>query len=377
MKNNYAEGEDEVTVLSTTMLQRAEALRIARGVLERRGAGGSILTTPTIEPGKSFDLVSMASWIVTGAMGLPLTSDEVRSRGEYVEADQAVTVAATGSGFHRVLHDGDTAERIPDVPEDYPADARADFFWPISNGTTRAALILDRDGDWITAKVVGMHRASGEYEPGVWAEVGIPAAVPDAPEVRLPGQVYLGPGHRPKYAYPAGVRIPDAPEAAVESDEVKRAEQDYWSRNVPKIEWGPEVTIGGPIREHARSEFSGNWRQPDPITPAERERMTNSAELSRAITEWPAEIPPTILDVLPEISIDRGGIQFSPPEPADDEGLATPDGADDVARAEADYRSRNTYDQIDWDAAKRAGFTYTPLPDGAARLDAIEEDPFA
>ena len=54
-----------------------------------------------------------------------------------------------------------------------PALATARFFWPISNGTARAALTVQRDGGRIVARVVGMSRGGDEYEPGTYAEIDV------------------------------------------------------------------------------------------------------------------------------------------------------------------------------------------------------------
>ena len=60
------------------------------------------------------------------------------------------------------------------VPEDYQALALQRFFWPISQGTSRAALAVERDGDRVVAKVVGMSRSDGDdYEPGTYAELDL------------------------------------------------------------------------------------------------------------------------------------------------------------------------------------------------------------
>ena len=44
------------------------------------------------------------------------------------------------------------------IPEDHPAIALARFWWPISNGTTRAALTVNRVNGDLVAQVIGMHR---------------------------------------------------------------------------------------------------------------------------------------------------------------------------------------------------------------------------
>jgi hypothetical protein len=59
------------------------------------------------------------------------------------------------------------------VPEDYPALALAWFFWPISEGTTRAALAISRDGDRVVASVIGMARGEDAFEPTVYAEIDL------------------------------------------------------------------------------------------------------------------------------------------------------------------------------------------------------------
>lgn len=71
-----------------------------------------------------------------------------------------------------------------DVPEDHPAVALRRFFWPISDGTTRAALTLRHtSGGRLHAQVVGMSRGrtndDGEspYWPGVYADLPLSALV--------------------------------------------------------------------------------------------------------------------------------------------------------------------------------------------------------
>jgi hypothetical protein len=59
------------------------------------------------------------------------------------------------------------------VPEDFPSLALQRFFWPISEGVTRGALAVVREGDRILVRVVGMSRHVHEFEPGVWAEIDI------------------------------------------------------------------------------------------------------------------------------------------------------------------------------------------------------------
>ncbi len=59
------------------------------------------------------------------------------------------------------------------VAEDFPAMALARFFWPISDGTTRAALAVVRDGDRILARVVGMARKEDPFEPVTYAEIDV------------------------------------------------------------------------------------------------------------------------------------------------------------------------------------------------------------
>jgi hypothetical protein len=59
------------------------------------------------------------------------------------------------------------------VPENYPADAAARFFWPISEGTTRAALAIVREGGRLLARVVGMARGEDAFEPVTYAEIDL------------------------------------------------------------------------------------------------------------------------------------------------------------------------------------------------------------
>lgn len=59
------------------------------------------------------------------------------------------------------------------VPEDFPSLALQRFFWPISEGVTRGALAVVREGDRILVRVVGMSRQQHAFEPGVYAEIDI------------------------------------------------------------------------------------------------------------------------------------------------------------------------------------------------------------
>jgi hypothetical protein len=70
MTTEYVGKEDDVSMLNNDQLARAEALRMARAVLEVRGVGGSFLTPGSIQPGKAYDITSMANWIITGQYGL-------------------------------------------------------------------------------------------------------------------------------------------------------------------------------------------------------------------------------------------------------------------------------------------------------------------
>jgi hypothetical protein len=67
--------------------------------------------------------------------------------------------------------DEHAAERS--VPGDLPAVALARFFWPISEGTTQAALAVVRDGDRIVARVVGMARQEDPFVPVTYAEIDL------------------------------------------------------------------------------------------------------------------------------------------------------------------------------------------------------------
>lgn len=58
------------------------------------------------------------------------------------------------------------------VPADLPAVALTRFYWPISNGCTRAALAIVRRDGRLYAQVVGMHRNDDDnYESGAYVEI--------------------------------------------------------------------------------------------------------------------------------------------------------------------------------------------------------------
>lgn len=67
------------------------------------------------------------------------------------------------------------------VPEDFPALALERFFWPISGGVTKAALVVVRDGDRTVARVVGMARQEDPFVPVTYAEVDL-SSVPGEQE---------------------------------------------------------------------------------------------------------------------------------------------------------------------------------------------------
>jgi hypothetical protein len=71
------------------------------------------------------------------------------------------------------------------VPVDHPAEQVTRFFWPISDGTSRAALALVRDDDGqVRAQVVGLARGDADdrgefpYRPVVYAEVTVAMPAP-------------------------------------------------------------------------------------------------------------------------------------------------------------------------------------------------------
>jgi hypothetical protein len=91
-------------------------------------------------------------------------------RAERYSLEEAQSAAAADA-----YCDDHAAERS--VPEDYPALALARFFWPISEGITKAGLAICRDGDRIVARVVGMARGEDAFEPVTYAEISIAGAV--------------------------------------------------------------------------------------------------------------------------------------------------------------------------------------------------------
>lgn len=62
------------------------------------------------------------------------------------------------------------------VPRDYPAAAAEHFYWPISDGCTRAALVIVHRDDKTYAQVVGMgRRGDDRYHPSEYVEVEVTA----------------------------------------------------------------------------------------------------------------------------------------------------------------------------------------------------------
>jgi hypothetical protein len=69
------------------------------------------------------------------------------------------------------------------VPADFPALRLERFFWPISEGTSRAALAIVRENGRVLARVVGMSRGDADaYEPGTYAEIDLTGLLTDQPE---------------------------------------------------------------------------------------------------------------------------------------------------------------------------------------------------
>jgi len=66
------------------------------------------------------------------------------------------------------------------VPVDFPALRLERFFWPVSEGTSRAALAIVRENGRVLARVVGMGRSDADaYEPGTYAEIDLTGLLTD------------------------------------------------------------------------------------------------------------------------------------------------------------------------------------------------------
>jgi hypothetical protein len=79
-----------------------------------------------------------------------------------------------GSAEAAIERDAFASAHETSVPEDHPAIAMSRFFWPVSNGTRRGALVVMRNGDEFVAQVVGMarHDDSG-FVPEAWTEISL------------------------------------------------------------------------------------------------------------------------------------------------------------------------------------------------------------
>lgn len=92
------------------------------------------------------------------------------------EADRHAWVRAHGAESH--------------VPADFPALRLERFFWPISEGTSRAALAIVRENGRVLARVVGMGRNNADaYEPGTYAEIDLTGLLADP---AVPNQLESG-----------------------------------------------------------------------------------------------------------------------------------------------------------------------------------------
>lgn len=60
------------------------------------------------------------------------------------------------------------------VPEDHPAIAMSRFWWPVSGGTKRGALVVTRNGDELVAQVVGMSRHDDTgFVPDAYTQISL------------------------------------------------------------------------------------------------------------------------------------------------------------------------------------------------------------
>jgi hypothetical protein len=87
----------------------------------------------------------------------------------YFVAEEYTLPAAQAHAARDAYCDAHASERH--VPADFPALALQSFFWPISDGTTRAALAIVWDGDRVVARVIDMARQEDPFEPVVYAEI--------------------------------------------------------------------------------------------------------------------------------------------------------------------------------------------------------------
>lgn len=120
------------------------------------------------------------------AMGRsPRSEYEVRHNAPYHGLDEHGYYIGRG---HRL----DEAERFAErhahvwdmpnksVPEDYPALKLKRFFWPISEGITRGALVVVEKKGRLVAQVIGMSRGGDSpapdypFVPAVYAQVKVP-----------------------------------------------------------------------------------------------------------------------------------------------------------------------------------------------------------
>jgi hypothetical protein len=79
-----------------------------------------------------------------------------------------------GSAEAAIEYDAFASAHDTSVPGDHPAIAMSRFWWPVSNGLSRGALVVTRNGDDLVAQVVGMscHDDTG-FVPDAYTEISL------------------------------------------------------------------------------------------------------------------------------------------------------------------------------------------------------------
>lgn len=126
----------------------------------------------------------------------PGTKDETEYALRHVDPASLRAYGPRCTGYHHSQHYTakaamDSAERHAwarrqgaecHVPATYPAIMMERFFWPISDGTSQAALAIATDDGRLVARVVGMGRKDDDrYHPETYVEITLADAGHDFP----------------------------------------------------------------------------------------------------------------------------------------------------------------------------------------------------
>lgn len=220
---NRDEYPEEVSVLSNEMMQRVEAARQARALLEKRAVRQGGIFSPPIpqpEPTDVMDVIHLASWFLTG-----------QDPWEYLHAEGAVPV---GNAFLERLR-----EEQADFPQEYCPNPQCE------SPQCQRLRAADSRAAELPSKTVCQH-------PGT------------PPQAELAKLEFWG-------CYVCGVVVKNR--AGIEATWCT-GDRSFLVQ-IPGYGY-KTLREGDQVQLVADDAGVLNWRQPDPITDAERERMTDA-----------------------------------------------------------------------------------------------------